>query len=77
MIDKILARYWQPKGTPLHKHHLPVILTGFALNLVLLFVGIINHAMAFAVMVLLVATQFLGLWLARKRFGNKNPNKVG
>ncbi|TOK37459.1 hypothetical protein CGI20_15745 [Vibrio parahaemolyticus] len=77
MLDNILARYWQPKGTPLHKHHLQTIVIGFVLSLVLLFVGVINREMAFSVMILIVVLQFLGMWLARKRFGNRNPNKVG
>lgn len=29
MLDNILARYWQPKGTSLHKHHLQAIVIGF------------------------------------------------
>ncbi|ELA8176444.1 hypothetical protein RGL50_003969 [Vibrio alginolyticus] len=76
MIDKILARYWQPKGTPLYKHHLPMILIAFAPSLALFFVGIINHVTTFAVMVFIVGIQFLGMWLSRKRFGNRKPNET-
>lgn len=75
VIDHILAKYWLPSGVPLYKHHLPTILIGFSIALMMYFFGVFDDKYTFIVLCFIVAYQFIGALLARFRFGDTNPNQ--
>lgn len=72
-IDIVLAKYWVPRGTKLHQHHLPSILIGVAV-FALLSVSIPNDALShqtkLVIAVTLILVQFIFGYLARLRFGD-------
>jgi CDP-diglyceride synthetase len=73
MFERILAMYWTPKGTPLWKHHLPSLLIGTVLLAFTIFSGLQNVTALLPMFCVLVASQVAFGYLARKRFGDKNP----
>lgn len=73
MFDRILAMYWQPKGTPLWKHHLQALLICTVLLAFIIFLGLINVTVLLPIFCVLVTTQVVFGYLSRKRFGDKDP----
>ncbi len=78
MFDRFLAMYWTPKGTPLWKLHLPVVLIGTILLSLLVVIGVSKvtnlfsvFCFLFSVFCVLVVTQFILGYLSRRRFGDK------
>lgn len=73
MVDIILAKYWTPKGTPLWRHHLPSILIGVLLLAGTVAFGLQRPERVFVGAAVIVVSQFLFAYLARKRFGDHAP----
>lgn len=73
MVDKILALYWTPEGTPHWKHHLPALLISAVLLALVMSIGLLHPKSLFALFLVQVISQFAFSALARRRFGNNNP----
>lgn len=76
VIDHILAKYWLPRGVPIDKHHLPTILIGFSIALIMYIFGVFDAMLTFTVLCFIVAYQFIGALLARFRFGDVMPTQI-
>ncbi|RYY74548.1 MAG: hypothetical protein EOO52_13365 [Gammaproteobacteria bacterium] len=73
MVDLILSKYWTPKGTPLWRHHFPLILIA-VLVVATIHVLQASEPKDFLVSVgaIVLGQAILG-YFARKRYGDVAP----